>query len=270
VRFLPRSLFSFVLVVLGVTPLAARADDPTTFVAIGPAYYQSTTYIDKSGHVQPSSCEFQKSGYSIYVQHQLGAADQLRLATEYDDDRCGGASTRGLYDVEVDYLKGISGAKHPAQFQLEAGAIVPTGYAITANPRLGFGRTAGQLGGVYNGSFKTGALYGYVIASLNARVYTGYPAPQLLSSFTAGLNVTRRLLIYESYNGTTHLGAGGTLINIGLNPTINAEYDSYTLSENAALAIGRRTSLALTYQSQLGGWNVGRGTTLQAGLWQRF
>ena len=87
---------------------------------------------------------------------------------------------------------------------------------------------------------------------------------------TAGINLSKRVLVYESYYGTTHLGAGGTLLNIGLNPTVNAEYDSYTLSENLAYALSRGTSVALTYQSQLGGWNTGIGTTLQAGVWLRF
>jgi hypothetical protein len=255
---------------LAVAPAVARADDPPTFISVGPLYYQSTTYVDAGGHVHSSSCTFEKTGESIYVQQQLSPGDQLRLSTEYDSDRCGGPSTRGLYDVEIDYLKGVGGHAHPAQFQLEGSAIVPPGYSIEANPRLGFGRPGAQLGGVYNGTFKAGSLYGYVIASVAARGYTGYPAPQVLSNVTAGLHLNRAVLFYESFYGTTHLGAGGVLTNIGLNPTVNAVYDSYTLSENVAVSFTPRTALALTYQSQLGGWNTGIGATLQAGLWQRF
>ncbi len=274
-HLLPRSSRrAFGAAILGLAcalaPLAARADDPATFVSIGPLYYQSTTYIDRNGRVAQSSCDFEKTGESIYVQQQLGPGDQLRASTEYDADRCGGPSTQGLYDIEIDYLEGIGGAAHPARFQLEAGVVIPPGYSIAVNPRLGFGRPGAQLGAVYNGSFKAGSLDGYLIASANVRGYTGYPAPQLLTNVTAGLHLTRALLAYESYYGTTHLGAGGTLTNIGLNPTVNAEYDSYTLSENVAFAFTPRTSLALTYQSQLGGWNTGIGSTLQAGLWHRF
>jgi hypothetical protein len=256
---------------LGLVPATARADDPpATFVAIGPLYYSSSSYVDKSGKQHASSCDFQKDGYTIYVQQRIDAADSARLSTEYDNDSCGGSSTRGLYDIELDYLKGVSGSAHPTQFQLEGSLFIPPGYSIAANPRLGFGRPGAQLGGVYNGTFKAGALYGYIIASVAARGYTGYPAPQLQSNVTAGINLSKRVLVYESYYGTTHLGAGGTLLNIGLNPTVNAEYDSYTLSENLAYALSRGTSLALTYQSQLGAWNSGIGTTLQAGVWLRF
>ena len=123
---------------------------------------------------------------------------------------------------------------------------------------------------MYLQTFKAGSRYGYITAAVNVRAYTGYPAPQLLTNFTAGLNLNSTLLVYESYYGTTHLGAGGELTNIGLNPTVNSSFNSYTLSENLAIALSTRTSLALSYQSLLGGWNTGIGSTLQAGVWLRF
>jgi len=257
--------------ILGLVPLAARADDPPpTFIAVGPLYYSSSSYINKSGQTEASSCTFEKRGESFYLQQQLSPSDQFRVYTEYDDDSCGAASTRGLYDVQLDYLKGVSGKGHQDRFQVDVGLIVPPGYSIAANPRIGLGRTGAEAGGLYNGTFKAGSTYGYVIASLVVRGYTGYPAPQLLSNVTAGFNLTHQLLAYESYYGTTHIGAGGTLTDIGLNPSINSEYDSYTLSENVAYAFTPHTTLNLTYQSQLGGWNTGIGSTLQAGVWFRF
>jgi hypothetical protein len=261
---------ALVIACLGFAPLAARADDPATFVSIGPLYYNSTTFIDKTGHVQSSGCDFEKTGESIYAQQRLSSADSLRLSTEYDNVRCGGPSTSGLTDIEVDYLHGVSSATHPTQFSVEGSLIVPAGYSIEANPRLGLGRPAAEVGTVYYGTFKAGSDYGYVTSAINVRGYTGYPAPQLLTNVTVGLNLSRRLLVYESYYGTTHLGAGGTLTNIGLNPTVNASYDAYQLAENVAFALTPHTSLALSYESLVGGWNTGIGSTLQAGVWLRF
>ena len=258
-------------IALALVPALARAGDPpATFIAVGPLYYDSSTYIDKNGHQQPSGCDFEKRGESLYVQQRLSAADSLRLSTEYDDISCGGPSTQGLNDIEVDYLHGVSGPSHPTQFSLEGSLIVPPGYSIAANPRLGLGRPGAELGVVYYATFKAGTRYGYVTSAVNVRGYTGYPAPQLLTNFTVGLNLTAKLLAYESYYGTTHLGAGGVLTNIGLNPTVNSSYDSYYLAENVAYALSPRTSIALSYQSLLGGWNTGIGSTLQAGVWLRF
>jgi hypothetical protein len=259
-----------VALALAGTPLAARADDPATFVSIGPLYYSSSTFINKSGQTEPSSCNFQKTGEAIYVQQRLDAADSLRLSTEYDTISCGGPSTRGLYDIEVDYLHGVSSASHPTEFSIEGSVVIPTGYSIAANPRLGLGRPGAELGSVYYSTFKAGSLAGYVTAGVNVRAYTGYPAPQLLTNVTAGLNLTSRLLAYESFYGTTHLGAGGTLLNVGTNPTVNASYDAYYISENLAYAFTPRTSLALTYQTLAGGWNTGIGSTVQASVWLRF
>lgn len=258
------------LVVLVLVPMVARADDPATFIALGPLYYDSSTFIDKSGHQQPSGCDFQKRGESLYVQQRLSTDDSLRLSTEYDDISCGGVSTRGLNDIEVDYLHGVSGPAHPTEFSIEGSLIIPPGYSIAANPRLGLGRPGAELGTIYSATFKAGDRYGYVTSAVNVRGYTGYPAPQLLTNLTVGLNVTSKLLVYESYYGTTHLGAGGVLTNIGLNPTVNSSYNSYYLSENVAYALSPHTSLAVGYQALLGGWNTGIGSTLQAGVWLRF
>jgi hypothetical protein len=265
-----RIVVSALALALACAPAAARADDPPTFIAIGPLYYSSSTYIDKNGKTQSSGCTFQKTGESIYVQQRIDTTDSARLSTEYDDVRCDGPSTRGLNDIELDYLHGLGGPAHPTQFSIECSVIITPGYSIEANPRLGLGRPGAELGSVYLQTFRAGSRYGYITAAVNVRGYTGYPAPQLLTNFTAGLNLNGKLLIYESYYGTTHLGAGGELTNVGLNPTVNSSYNSYTLSENLAVALSARTSIALSYQSLLGGWNTGIGSTLQAGVWLRF
>jgi hypothetical protein len=267
-RFFGATLLA--VLALAARPAAAPADEPATFIAVGPLYYDSSTYIDKNGHTQSSGCDFQKRGESIYVQQRLSTSDSARLSTEYDDVSCGGPSTRGLNDIELDYLHGLGGPAHPTQFSIEGSVILPPGYSIAVNPRIGLGRPGAELGTVYLQTFQAGTHYGYVTAAINARAYSGYPAPQLLSTVTAGYHLTNRLLAYESFYGVTHLGAGGQLTNIGLNPLVNSSYDSYTLAENVAVDLSAHTAIALSYTSLVGGWNTGIGSTLQAGVWLRF
>lgn len=261
---------SLAALVLSCSPLAAQADDPATFVSVGTLYYNSSTFVDMKGQSHPAECDFRKRGESLYVRHRVSANDELLLSTEYDDVSCGGSSTRGLSDIEVDYLHGIGGATHPRRFSIEGGLILPPGYSIAVNPRLGLGRPGAALGAVYSSDFKAGSKYGYITAGANVLGYTSYPAPQLRTNVTVGLNLTSKLLAYESFYGTTHLGAGGRLMNIGLNPTVNSSYDAYQLSENLAYTFAPRTALALSYTSLIGGWNTGIGSTLQAGVWFRF
>lgn len=269
-RFFGRIALAAGVLACALLPRAANADDPATFIAISPLYYHSTTYFNTAGKEQPSGCDFQKTGESIYVQQRLSASDEMHLSTEYDDVRCGGSSTRGLTDIQVDYLHGISGSAHPTQFSVEGSLIIPAGYSIAANPRLGLGRPGAALGAVYYTPFKAGSNYGYLKAEVNVRAYTGYPSPQLNTNVTAGLNLTPKLLVYESFYGETHLGAGGQLTNIGLNPTVNSSYNSYQLAENVAYNITPRTALVLNYTSLVGGSNTGIGSTVQAGVWLRF
>ncbi len=264
---------AFAALALACAPVVARAAgqaNMSTFIAVSPLYYDSSTYLDKSGQKQSSGCDFQKRGESLYVQQQLSTADQLRLNTEYDDVSCGGPSARGLNDIELDYVHGISGAAHPMQFALEGGVVVPPGYSIAVNPRLGLGRPGATLGALYAANFKAGSDYGYVTAGVNVLGYTGYPAPQLRTNLTVGLNLSSKLLVYEAFYGTTHLGAGGQLTNIGLNPTVNSSYDAYQIAENVAYSFTPHVALTASYTSLAGGWNTGIGSTIQAGLWLRF
>ena len=76
-------------------PLAAWAGDPATFISVGPLYFDSSTFIDKSGHTQSSGCDFQKRGESIYLQQRVSSTDSARLSTEYDDVSCGGLFWQG-------------------------------------------------------------------------------------------------------------------------------------------------------------------------------
>jgi hypothetical protein len=212
----------------------------------------------------------EKNGESIYASHIFNAGNSIQLSTEYDVVSCGGSITRGLNDIEVDYLEGLSGPSHPNLFRLEASAIIPPGYSIAVNPRLGLGRTAGELGGVYLAPLKIGSLYGWITSGINVRVYTGYPSPQLLSNVTAGVGFFKHFLYYESFYGTTHLGNGGTLMNVGINPIVNSKYDSYQLTEALVYNFNPREALSLSCQSLVGGSNVGIGDSLQASMWIRL
>jgi hypothetical protein len=265
-----RRLFVFAAFAVAGLPAAARADDWKNFISVGPTYYSSSSYLDSVGHQQPSPCTFEKNGESIYASHQFNPGDSLQVSTEYDTISCGASITRGLNDIEVDYLKGISGPAHPMLYRLEASVIIPPGYSIEVNPRLGLGRPAAELGAVYLAPLKSGSLYGFITSAVNVRAYTGYPAPQLLTNVSAGLNFSKQFLFYESFYGTTHLGNGGTLVNVGLNPIVNSKYDSYTLTENLVYNFNPREALALSCQSLLGGTNIGIGDTFQAGVWIRL
>jgi hypothetical protein len=123
----------------------------------------------------------------------------------------------------------------------------------------------------YNGGFHIGPKhYGFVNAGLSVRAYTGYPAPQLISNAGAGYSVTPGVMIIDSFFGETHLGGGGSLTNIGINPTISAVYDSYANSASVVIKITPAVSLTADVWNQLGGRSAGIGQNYGVGFWGRF
>jgi hypothetical protein len=247
---------------------AASADDEArTFISIEQSYYSATDYIDSNGKTQTGSCTFTQQATSIYAQHQMNARDSWFADTSYNNDTCGSGNTRGLTDIELGVQHGISHA-NPTLFSIRGAVTIPTGYDIGANPRLGLGRPGAGVGLVYLSGFQ-GAKdhYGFVTAAAGVRAYTSYPAPQLNTNVTAGYGFTPGFMLIESFFGTTHLGAGGELQNVGVNPIVNASYNSYQLSSNAVFSISPAVRAHFAYWNLLGGENVGIGSQVYGGLW---
>lgn len=252
---------------------ALCAKEPENFIAFNQSYYATSKGYDWQGAVQSGGCTFVSQAESVYVAHTMSPRDSWFADTAYYTLSSCGAVTRGLTDVEVGYQRGISTAKAPTLYSFRASIAIPTGYSIEANPRVGLGRPSLQIGMAYNGGFHIGAKhphYGFIAATLGARVYTGYPAPQLLSSAGAGYSVTPALLVIESFFGGTHLGGGGLLTNIGINPTVSAVYDSYASATSVVIKLTPALSLNANVWNQLGGRNAGIGQNYGLGFWGRF
>lgn len=252
-------------------PLAARADDPATFVSVNSTYYSTIQQYDQNGNVVRNQCAFVKHDDPIYVQHQMDPRDQWYADTAYDAVSSCGATQQGLTDFELGYVRGISSDKAPNLFSVHASLIVPSGYSIAVNPRLGYGRPGATAGLTYLSDYVAGkSHYGFVSLGAGVRAYTTYPAPQLLTNATLGLNVTPGLLAIVQYFGTTHLGAGGTLQNIGVNPTVNAVYDSYQGTGTLVVKLTPVLYLDGSVTNQLAGRNIGIGQIYGFGLWAKF
>jgi hypothetical protein len=271
-RVKPWRLGAIALCLAFAVPAIAAADpQPTTFIAIEDSSYSSDQYLDREGQQQTSNCTFKQQSIDVYVSHQTTVRDTIFGDTSYSHDWCGDASTTGLGDIELGYQRGISGINHPNLFAIRASVIAPTGYDIGANPNLGLGRPGASLGAVYLGGFQGAPHhYGFITASAGMKAYTSYPAPQLLTNVSVGYGLTPGVQVIESYFGTTHLGAGGQLQNVGVNPFVSSIYNSYQLSSNVIFALGQKVGLHVGYWKLLGGFNVGTGSQLYAGFWLKF
>lgn len=237
----------------------------TSFLEVQYASYQSPTFITNAGQYVPAGCTFEKHELSVYGEVGLSKHDTLTAQIPYDSLRCGANTTAGFTDLEV----GLNHNLHrgaTTTFGVRADAIVPAGYSIGANPRLGYGRPGLEVDALYGGNFAKKAFFD---TQTGVRAYSGYPAAQFHTTGTVGYNADR-YLVYGQVDYVTHTTNGTTLTNIGVNPTVQPAYTALQGTIAGTLRIAPGTSLFLSSTSLLSGRNTGQGHSLNAGFWLTF
>jgi hypothetical protein len=256
-------------------PLTARAQTAprppnSTFASLSQSVYTSTQYFDDAGVRQPNGCDYQKNATTLYVEHGFSLKNVGSVQFEYDHLTCGGAVTNGLYDIEFAWLHELT---HGAttHFSWLAQLLVPTGYNIGANPRIGYGRLGAQFGYVYAGNFKSwGSGYGFYAISAGLRGYFGYPAPQLRTFSTIGADMTPALQLIAEVEWDEALGAGHTLENIGENPQIFPAYSDGQAYVLVRIRLNPHLSLVGSTSGVFYGRDYGIGPTNAISIWGDF
>jgi hypothetical protein len=272
-KVLVKYLTAGVLLALSLaTPADASSfprDPGSWFVDVTSSYYSSSDFVNDNGTRLPSGCTFAKNEKAVYAEYGLDKANTLTFATAYDADSCGGLSTAGVADLEFGLNHNLI---HRGRFNagVRADAILPSGYTIASNPQLGYGRPGLELDAIAGGSFTLGGHNGFYDSSTGIRAYTGYPAAQYRASVSTGIDVVRGVQFLAGADYLTPIGAGSTLTNVGLNPTVQARYRSLqsTLGATLRLAPGLRGYISTT--SLLAGRNTGYGRSTTIGVWADF
>jgi hypothetical protein len=251
----------------------------TWFVDLGYTYFQSSSFFDQSGIIRGSPCAFQKDAMTIYAEYGANAKDTLSISTEYDtiSNRNAAGSvcsavgtTSGLNDIELGLTHNVYQGT-PGNFGYQVIAIVPGGYSSTEIPPIGYGRPGAQAGIVFGKTFKFLGTYGFFDGNLGVRAYTGYPAPQLRSYATVGIDVAKPIQLLGTYSGVQALGAGGVGPSlIGSNPFTSPSYDYVQLGGQLRIRFSEAASLVAGFSDFVSGKNVGDGRSLFGNVWLRF
>ncbi len=241
----------------------------STFVSVSQSYYSSTQYVDANGNRQPNGCDFQKSATTLYAEHGFNPRDTGSVQFEYDDDRCGNATTSGLNDVQLAFLHQVHRSA-TTSLGWKAQVLVPTGYDIGANPRIGYGRVGGQFGYVYGGGFRDIGGYGFYSIESGVRAYIGYPAPQFRTFGTVGSDLGPYLQLMAQLEWNQSLGAGQTLTYVGLNPTIFPKFSDVAGIVTLRVKLTPHLSLVGSTSGVFYGRDYGIGSTSAIGIWSDF
>ncbi len=226
-------------------------------------YYSASEYYDSNGNKKPIGCTFEKEELQIYGEYGLNDKTTLTFNIPYDYLKCGNSSTSGLSDIDLGFIRQIK-RNNLYSFSYYGQMIVPTGYSITRNPRLGYDRFGLEGGLLFGVSGKPG----FVDSGLGYRDYFGYPSSQVRSYVTGGLNVYKNLQILTTLDAEIGLGNGRSK-NIGNNVTLEPDYKLIQLYIGPRLMFGN-VSFVATYQYVIYGRNTGVGRGVNVGLWLDF
>lgn len=241
----------------------------STFFSLQQSVYNAADFWNDSGIREPNGCNFLEVATTLYVEHGFDPRDTGSARIEYDHDACGPSTQNGLNDFTFAWLHQM---RHSDTTSLSwrAEAIVPGGYNIGANPRIGYGRFGAQFGAVYAGSFRSEGGYGFYSIESSLRGYFGYPAPQLRTFGQIGEDISSRVQLIGQVEWNQALGAGHTLTNVGLNPQIFPAYSDAQTWAILRIRVAPHISLVGSTSYVFWGRDYGIGSTSAIGLWGDF
>lgn len=241
----------------------------TLFTSIMSYYYKTSHYFDSNGDKKERGGTFTKFEINPYFEYGLTQEDTIVLNVFYDwlkDDQGYQSFTNdGFSDLEVGWRR-LLWTDGSQVVSCQITAIVPLGYDIEDNPRLGYGRYGFEGAVQYGTSFMFLERYGFLDFAIGPRIYIGYPSDQVRAKLTAGYDLFQ---VFQLIAGTElHWGIGnGSEKTIGQNVTLNPDYKLLKLSISGRFRLTSHLSFVLTGYSHAWGEDTGAGGGWYGSFW---
>jgi|DewCreStandDraft_5_1066085.scaffolds.fasta_scaffold02088_11 hypothetical protein len=233
------------------------------FVSPSFYYYFADKFYDKDGEKRPIGCTFRKKEVQLYGEYGLNNTTTATFKAPYTWLSCGDKDNSGIGDVEIGIVKNLK-RDRDSSLSLYGTFLVPTGYSIKDDLRLGYGRL-GMEGGI---SYGLSGSWGFADVGAGYRHYFGYPSDQARGYMTGGLNLYKNLQLYGLLDAQIGLG-NGKKKQVGQNIFLETDYKLVQIYVGPRLMLGK-TSLLLGYQKVIWGRNTGDGSGFFLGLWHAF
>ncbi len=235
-------------------------------------YYSTTHYFDSHGSIKKRGGRFTKFEINPYFEYGVSDKDTAVLNIFYDwiDDerRNGTVSNDGFTDLELGWRRKVWSNDWnvvSSQFTL----VVPLGYDIEDDPRLGYGRYALEFALQYGHAFLLADRYGFIDLYVGPRFYIGYPSDQFRIKLTAGYDITQKTQILAF--GELHYGLGnGSLKRVGRNLTVTPDYKLLKVGLSGRYRITPHLSLVFTGYSHIWGEDTGAGGGFYGSIWLSY
>ncbi len=220
-------------------------------------------YFDENGNRRPIGCTFEKQEIQLYGEYGLDKRHTLTFKLPYSWLKCGQDKTSGFGDLELGVIRNIS-VGNRYSFSGYANAIIPTGYSISDNPRIGYGRFALEGGLLYG--FSGG--WGFWDSGIGYRYYFGYPSSQIRTYAGGGINLSKNIQLLGFVDAQIGLGDGKKK-RIGENVFLEPDYKLVQLNVAPRIKIGN-FSLVPGFQKTIYGRKTGDATGFFFSLWSNF
>lgn len=177
------------------------------FISIKPYYYETDQFFDENGDLNDRGGTFKKNEINIYAEYGLPKKCTLTVNTFYNwlsDDVSGTkVENQGLADQEIGLQRIIAQGNH-GTIAIHGMLIVPGGYSLEDEPRLGYDRLGAEIALLYGDGFEVRDRYGFYELRLGYRDYEGYPSSQIRVNADVGYDISSRWQIITS--GELHYG----------------------------------------------------------------
>ncbi len=227
------------------------------------SYYQTSSYFDSSGHLKPMGCTYKQNYYSVYGEYGLNNNTTLNFDIPYEDISCGSNHSSGVSDVKLGFVRHIAGSKNVVSFY--GTAIIPSGYSIDKNLRLGYGRPGLEAGVLYG----TSSNIGYMDGGLGYRYYVGYPSDQVRGYLEGAYNLYKYIQMYGLLDAQIGVGNGRTK-QVGQNILAEPNYKLIQVYIGPRFVIKNNFSFVIGVQKPLWGENTGDGAGAFGSIWYQF
>lgn len=227
-------------------------------------YYQKATkYYDKDGKRRSIGCTFEKREIQLYGEYGIDKKHTAVFKLPYSWLECGESDNSGFGDLELGLIRNVKKSETDS-LSLYGNLIVPTGYSIKDNPRLGYGRFALEGGILYGISGK----WGFWDSGIGYRYYLGYPSSQIRAYGGGGINITQKLQLLAFVDAQIGLGDGKRK-KIGENILLEPDYKLLQINLAPRIKFGN-ISLVPGYQKTLYGRKVGDAHGFFFNFWFNF
>ncbi len=233
------------------------------FISTSFNYQKATKYFDKDGKRRPIGCTFEKRELQLYGEYGIDKRHTATFKLPYSWLKCGNDKNSGFADLELGIIRNIRKGESDS-LSLYGNIIVPTGYSIKNNPRIGYGRLGLEGGLLYGFSGN----WGFWDSGIGYRYYFGYPSSQIRAYCGGGINIAENLQLLAFLDAQIGLGDGKRKA-IGENLFLEPDYKLIQINLAPRIKLGN-LSLVPGYQKTLYGRMVGDAHGFFFNLWYNF